>query len=375
MEFDDLQQNWESFGKTDALWAVLTSPGKRYNRWNTKEFFRTGEEEVDRVLGQVDRLGWSLGRGRVLDFGCGVGRLTQAFAAYFAVCDGVDIASSMIKRAQHYNRHGSRCRFHLNPNDDLRLFEDETFDLVYSAHVLQHMAPRYSRRYVDEFLRVLRPGGLALFQMTTEPTVGATEALSDEAFRATVELQRKPLRIAPGAKALIPVRVVNRSFHPWPAGGKDGWYLVSVGNHWLDCNGERVVIDDARARLGTDVQPGHAAVVELEVRAPDDMGEYQLEVDLVQEGVGWFGDRGSSTARRPAEVRPPSRWWRRRRTRGVPPLTDVGPTMEMYGVPRDEISEWIEAAGGRVVDVFDWNRISGQQSSDWRRFCFVAARA
>jgi hypothetical protein len=48
--------------------------------------------------------------------------------------------------------------------------------------------------------------------------------------------------------------------------------------------------------------------------------------------------------------------------------------MEMYGVARDEISEWIEAAGGRLVDVFDWSRISGQPSSDWQRLCFVATR-
>ena len=58
-----------------------------------------------------------------------------------------------------------------------------------SAHVLQHMAPRYSRRYVEEFLRVLRPGGLVFFQMTTDPVVAATEPLPDDAFRATVELQ------------------------------------------------------------------------------------------------------------------------------------------------------------------------------------------
>jgi SAM-dependent methyltransferase len=375
VEFDDLQRNWETFGKTDAMWAVLTAPGKRYNRWSTEEFFSTGAVEVERVFGHVDRLGWTLGRERALDFGCGLGRLTQALTGYFASCDGVDIAPSMIKLARRYNRRGGRCRFHVNPSDDLRLFEDATFDFVYSAHVLQHMAPRYSRRYVDEFLRVLRPGGLVLFQMTTEPTVGATEPLPDDAFQATIEVQRKPLRIAPGAKALVPVRVVNRSFHPWPAAGKDGWYLVSVGNHWLDGKGERVVLDDARTTFATDVQPGDTAVVELEVRAPDERGDYLLEVDLVQEGVGWFGDRGSSTARRPVEVRPPPGWWPRRWSPGTQPvMRDVDATMEMYGVARDEISEWIEAAGGRLVDVFDWSRISGQPSSDWQRLCFVATR-
>jgi SAM-dependent methyltransferase len=374
VEFDDLQRNWETFGKTDAMWAVLTSPGKRHNRWNSNEFFRTGEEEIAKVLAQVDRLGWALEHGRALDFGCGVGRLTQALAGHFRAVDGVDIASSMIDLARQYNRCGDRCRFHLNPNDDLRLFPDSSFDFVYSAHVLQHMAPRYSRRYVEEFVRVLRDGGLVFFEMTTEPIVGATEAMPDDAFRATIELKDGPLRIAPGAKATVPVRVTNGSTHTWPAAGKDGWYLVTVGDHWLDAEGERVVNDDARASLAADVEPGETVLVELEVRAPEEPGPYQLEVDLVQEGIAWFGDRGSSTARRPAQVGPLP-WYRRRgrRQENTVPAEEEA-TMEMYGVPRQEVCAWIEGAGGRVVDVFEWSEISGDQFSDWQRWCFVAAR-
>jgi hypothetical protein len=236
------------------------------------------------------------------------------------------------------------------------------------------MAPRYSRRYVEEFLRVLRPGGLVFFQMTTEPVVGATEPLPDDAFRATVELQEDPLALGPGAKAVVPVRVTNSSPHPWPAAGKDGWYLVTVANHWLDGNGTRVVNDDARAALTADLRSGQSVVVELEVRAPDAPGRYQLEVDLVQEGVAWFADRGSSTARRPAEVQAPRRRWRRNPVDDAPPATEEEPRMEMYGVPRHEVRDWIESAGGRVVDVFPWSEISGEESSDWQRFCFVAAR-
>jgi SAM-dependent methyltransferase len=280
----------------------------------------------------------------------------------------------MIDLAREYNRRGDRCRFHLNPNDDLRLFEDDTFDFVYTAHVLQHMAPRFSRRYVEEFIRVLRPGGLLFFQMTTEPVVGATEPLPAAAFRAEIELQEEPLRLAPGAGAMVPVRVTNRSSHSWPAAGKDGWYLVTVANHWLNEKGARVVNDDARAALSHDVRPGEAAVVELEVRAPDTSGQYQLEVDLVQEGAAWFADRGSSTARRPVEVRAVSRGWRRRRSEETPSSAEEEPKMEMYGVPPDEVRAWIESAGGRVVDVFPWSEISGEESSDWQRFCFVAAR-
>jgi ubiquinone/menaquinone biosynthesis C-methylase UbiE len=108
-------------------------------------------------------------RRRVLDFGCGVGRLTQALAGYFDQAYGVDIAASMIDQARRYNRHGERCNYVLNQAPHLRCFEDSTFDLVYSKFTLQHMPPRYVRRYLREFIRVAAPGGVIVFTLPSEP--------------------------------------------------------------------------------------------------------------------------------------------------------------------------------------------------------------
>jgi hypothetical protein len=48
--------------------------------------------------------------------------------------------------------------------------------------------------------------------------------------------------------------------------------------------------------------------------------------------------------------------------------------MEMYGVPVVEMRGWIEGAGGRLIDAFPWSTISGSESPDWQRWCFVAAK-
>jgi SAM-dependent methyltransferase len=54
----------------------------------------------------------------------------------------------------------------LNTADDLRPFESGSFDLVYSRYVLQHLPGRAMvRSYLAEFIRVLRPGGLLVFQL------------------------------------------------------------------------------------------------------------------------------------------------------------------------------------------------------------------
>jgi ubiquinone/menaquinone biosynthesis C-methylase UbiE len=118
----------------------------------------------------MDSLGQGFPRGRALDFGCGVGRLTQPLADHYEEVVGVDIAPSMIELAENLNRRGDRCSYVLNESDDLRAFCDSGFDLIYSNITLQHMEPRYAFRYIKEFLRVLSGDGLLVFYMTSERT-------------------------------------------------------------------------------------------------------------------------------------------------------------------------------------------------------------
>ena len=110
---------------------------------------------------------WAASRnfGRALDFGCGVGRLSQALAEHFQSVVGVDIAESMVERAREFNRFGDHVVYLANATDDLRILDSDSFDFVYSNITLQHIPPEHGKNYIREFLRVLRPGGLALFQV------------------------------------------------------------------------------------------------------------------------------------------------------------------------------------------------------------------
>ena len=80
--------------------------------------------------------------GRCLDFGCGVGRLTLALAAHFREVVGVDIAPSMLERAEKYKGPASNVSYVLNGREDLSQFPDGSFDFVHASIVLQHMSPR-----------------------------------------------------------------------------------------------------------------------------------------------------------------------------------------------------------------------------------------
>jgi ubiquinone/menaquinone biosynthesis C-methylase UbiE len=167
MDLRDLQNNWDTLGKEDPLWAILSLEGKKGNKWDLVEFFRLGEEEIREVMQYVSGLNLGSARHDALDFGCGVGRLTRPLANYFSNVTGIDIAPSMIARARTLDR-DERCRFVLNEHADLSLFSDNSFDFIYSNLVLQHMQPEYSTAYIREFCRVLRPGGVAIFQVPSK---------------------------------------------------------------------------------------------------------------------------------------------------------------------------------------------------------------
>lgn len=164
MNLDHTKRTYEKFGREDPLYAVLTSDQFRHGQ-NEDQFFASGREEIGRVMARLAELRLEVVRVRALDFGCGVGRLSQALAEHFAAVVGVDIASSMVERARQANRFGDRVQYLVNAVDNLAVLESDSFDFVYSNITLQHVPPEASRRYIAEFLRVLRAGGVATFQV------------------------------------------------------------------------------------------------------------------------------------------------------------------------------------------------------------------
>jgi SAM-dependent methyltransferase len=171
MGLDHVRTVYEQLGREDPLYAVLTDHSRRGNRWDPEEFFARGRAEIDDVMAYIDSLGRAVPRGDALDFGCGAGRLTQALAAHFEHVVGVDISQTMIEAARRYDRHPGRVRYVVNTLPDLSQFAEASFDFVYSSITLQHIPPEPAASYVAELLRVLRPGGLAIFQTRNGPRI------------------------------------------------------------------------------------------------------------------------------------------------------------------------------------------------------------
>jgi SAM-dependent methyltransferase len=162
MNLNKLKNDWENLAERDALGAILTDASRAGGKWDLAEFMATGDAEVEIVMNHLARIDQIPNlQGEALDFGCGVGRLTQALARRFAHCVGLDISPQMIEKAVSFNQY-AHCRYMVH--SDTRLpFADERFSFIYSNIVLQHVPARFSEQYLRQFVRVLAPGGVLVF--------------------------------------------------------------------------------------------------------------------------------------------------------------------------------------------------------------------
>jgi hypothetical protein len=127
--------------------------------------------------------------------------------------------------------------------------------------------------------------------------------LPDAGFKAQLSLPDAPAKLRAGQKETVQVHLKNASdLFWWARGGEtndrnDNWFYIAAGNRWLKADGSLLTDMDGRHGIGKDLKPGEETEIPLAVTAPKEPGEYILEVDLVQEQVSWFSDKGSPTAR------------------------------------------------------------------------------
>lgn len=382
----DSRQLWDQHAASDPLWAVLSFPDKRGGRWTLHEFMKTGEREIALLFQRFTELQLPIPAGRALDFGCGVGRLTQALARRCDRALGVDISPVMIDLARRLNRYGDRAQYVCSAITGLETLPAASFQCIYSNIVLQHVEPELSVQYLDQFFRLLEPGGILVFQLPSHRDSlrdAEIKPMPDPAYKVALAWAAPlPTRVPASSAFNITLTVRNASEHTWsqPESGP-----LAVGNHWLDATGELMLTqDDGRAPLLQVVPPGLEWPVMITLRAPADPGRYTGELDLVHEGITWWTHKGSPTLRftidvtpggespktapaavmkeyavpeYPEDVLPPA-------PASLPPFSGDFP---MNGVPRDQVMEIIRKHGARLA-YLEEDRRAGPEWVSYRYF-------
>jgi ubiquinone/menaquinone biosynthesis C-methylase UbiE len=138
-------------------------------QWSDKEFYASGEETLRSfILNDMANIcqGKDPADMRVLEIGCGAGRVTRALAGLFGEVHAVDVSGEMVRFARDGVKEFSNAFIYQNNGMDLSVVPAEPFDFAFSCLVFQHIPSReVIQTYVNEVHRLLRPGALLKFQL------------------------------------------------------------------------------------------------------------------------------------------------------------------------------------------------------------------
>ena len=189
-----MRVDWEARAVDDPLYYIASSQ----RVWSLSEFYASGPLLVEQIVDPaLALLGVDPAGLRVLEIGCGMGRLFGGLAQRFASVSGIDIAATMVEKGR------AECpvdaTWFVGDGCTLTGVEDESIDHVLSFEVFQHIPDRMAIfSYLAEIDRVLVPGGTFQVQLRKG---------SDTKSQAIVRAMPRPLRIA-SAKSLRAVGVL-----------------------------------------------------------------------------------------------------------------------------------------------------------------------
>jgi SAM-dependent methyltransferase len=178
-----MRLDWDRRARENARHFVVT----HREQWSDEEFFRSGEvameEDILNDLGNVCQSKDPKSM-RVIEIGCGAGRMTRAMARFFGEVHAVDISPEMVRLARRAVAGMGNAFIYRNNGRDLGVLRGSAwkrlvrsapprFDFAFSSMVFQHIpSRRIVESYVRDVARLLRPGALFKFQVQGNPRVG-----------------------------------------------------------------------------------------------------------------------------------------------------------------------------------------------------------
>jgi cyclopropane fatty-acyl-phospholipid synthase-like methyltransferase len=178
---EKMRHDWDARARENARHYVATGQ----TEWSDEEFFASGEKAVEEDI-LTDMINICQGRDpkkmRMLEIGCGAGRLTRALAKLFGEVHAVDVSGEMVARAKAALVEFPNAHVYQNNGCDLTVVPELEFDFAYSVIVFQHIPSRkVIENYVREVNRLLKPESLFKFQVQG---CTALETSSDDTWLA-----------------------------------------------------------------------------------------------------------------------------------------------------------------------------------------------
>ena len=174
-QLENMRRDWDQRARENARHYVATDK----TDWSDDEFFRSGEDSAaGDILNDTDNVfqGKDPKQMRVLEIGCGAGRVTRALGRIFGEVHAVDVSGEMVAQARAALADMPHVHVYQNNGCDLAVIPALEFDFAYSFIVFQHVPSRdIIESYVREVHRLLRPGALFKFQVQGYPLTSSPD--------------------------------------------------------------------------------------------------------------------------------------------------------------------------------------------------------
>ena len=161
---------WEQWGQENPYFGVRSHPtylNANLNDEKLREFFAGGERHVEHVWKVIQsRVQPGFQPERVLDYGCGVGRLLIPFARRAPAVVGVDVSRGMLEQARRDCKKYGATGVSLLHVEELSSLAPGSFDLIHSFIVFQHIPVQRGEEILQRLIPLLKDGGVGAIHLT-----------------------------------------------------------------------------------------------------------------------------------------------------------------------------------------------------------------
>ena len=173
-----MSHDWDERAKLNANYFIVDSNAT----WNREQFYALGRSSVtghilsDMVNICQEKLPAEM---KVLEIGCGAGRVTKSLAAVFGQIFAVDLSREMIRLAEEACRENANVHLIQNNGMDLNVLpESDSFDFAFSMCCFHHIpSQKIIESYLKDVARLLRQG--CLFKFEVQGYTNATSQADD----------------------------------------------------------------------------------------------------------------------------------------------------------------------------------------------------
>jgi 2-polyprenyl-3-methyl-5-hydroxy-6-metoxy-1,4-benzoquinol methylase len=172
---DKMRRDWGRRARENYRHYIVNSQ----TEWSDEQFWLSGETTVTQyVLNDMGNIcqGRRPADMKVLDFGCGAGRVTRALAKAFGAVYGIDISGEMVGLARQALAAASNVHLYQSNGTNLDVLAGELFDFAFAFSVFHHIPTKTAvKDCIAEVGNHLHVGDLFKFEVQGSLTFEAKE--------------------------------------------------------------------------------------------------------------------------------------------------------------------------------------------------------